>query len=68
MEELLSKWEEMGYTFRPLSDLTKAKTVVEKDSFPYGCCPFSYALLLLFLALKPSQSEPSPGWIEITAV
>ena len=24
MEELLSKWEEMGYTFRPLSDLTKA--------------------------------------------
>lgn len=23
MEELLSKWEEMGYTFRPLSDLTK---------------------------------------------
>ena len=24
MEELLSEWEEMGYTFRPLSDLTKA--------------------------------------------
>ena len=24
MDELLSKWEEMGYTFRPLSDLTKA--------------------------------------------
>ena len=26
MDELLTKWEEMGYTFRPLSDLAENKS------------------------------------------
>ena len=43
---------------RPYQSSIKSK----KDSFPYGCCPFSYALLLFISGFENLlQSEPSPG-------
>ncbi len=32
LDELLTKWEEMGYTFHPLSDLTEDGTVSVEET------------------------------------
>ena len=46
---------------RPYQSSIKSK----KDSFPYGCCPFSYALLLFISGFETFYNlEPSLGWIE----